>query len=90
MRTTALTVIQLLCNLASWFTFYSITRTLSNSTEAALTPVVLYYWLLATQTAGNSDTQKYVLNCDWASVTLKRSVTGFQIHTVVLIYHLLK
>ena len=71
MRTTALTVIQLLCNLASWFTFYSITRTLSNSTEAALTPVVLYYWLLATQTAGNSNTQKYVLNCDWASVTLK-------------------
>ena len=58
----ALTVFQLLCNLASWFTFYSITRTLSNSTEAALTPVVLYYWILATQTAGKSNTgaQKYI------------------------------
>ena len=58
----ALTVFQLLCNLASWFTFYSITRTLSNSAEAALTPVVLYYWLMATQTAGKSNTgaQKYI------------------------------
>ena len=62
MSTTALTVFQLLCNLASWFTFYSITRTLSNSIEAALTPVVVYYWLLATQTARKSNTgaQKYI------------------------------
>ena len=62
MSTMALTVFQLLCNLASWFTFYSITRTLSNSIEAALTPVVLYYWLLATQTARKSNTgaQKYI------------------------------
>lgn len=45
--------------------------------------------------AGNSNCRgeqhtKVCLDCDWASVTLKRSVTGFQIHTVVLIYHLLK
>ena len=67
--TTALTVFQLLCNLASWFTFYSITRTLSNSTEAALTPVVLYYWLLATQTAGksNAEAQKYITLCTFVA-----------------------
>lgn len=41
------TVAKLLANVVSWFTFYCITRTLSNSIEACLTPVVLYYWMLA-------------------------------------------
>lgn len=34
----------LACNLLSWFTFYCVTRSLTNSTEAVLTTVALYYW----------------------------------------------
>ena len=56
---TALTSSQLLWNLASWFIFYCITRTLSNSAEAALTPVVLYFWLLAIQAGGEGKVQRY-------------------------------
>lgn len=55
----ALTSSQLLWSLASWFIFYCITRTLSNSAEAALTPVVLYYWLLAIQAGGEGKVQRY-------------------------------
>ncbi|XP_032218088.1 GPI mannosyltransferase 3 isoform X2 [Nematostella vectensis] len=36
----------LLCNLSSWFTFYCVTRTLSNSWETVLTTIALYYWPL--------------------------------------------
>ena len=32
------------CNLLSWFTFYSITRSITNSTETVLTTIALYYW----------------------------------------------
>ena len=42
-----LVIFQLICQLFSWFTFYCAPRTLSNSLEAAVTPIVLYYWLLA-------------------------------------------
>ena len=34
----------LLCQLTSWFTFYTYTRTLTNSIEAILTTVALYYF----------------------------------------------
>jgi len=34
----------LLCNCLSWFTFYCITRTLTNSTETILTTIALYQW----------------------------------------------
>jgi phosphatidylinositol glycan class B len=34
----------LLCGLVSWFTFYCVTRTLTNSTETVLTTIALYYW----------------------------------------------
>lgn len=34
----------LLCTALSWFTFYCITRTLTNSTETILTTIALYYW----------------------------------------------
>ena len=34
----------LICYLISWFTFYSVTRTLTNSLETILTTIALYYW----------------------------------------------
>ena len=34
----------LICYLISWFTFYSVTRTLTNSSETILTTIALYYW----------------------------------------------
>lgn len=34
----------LICYLISWFTFYSVTRTLTNSLETVLTTIALYYW----------------------------------------------
>lgn len=34
----------LICYLMSWFTFYSVTRTLTNSLETVLTTIALYYW----------------------------------------------
>ncbi len=34
----------LTCQLTSWFTFYCATRTLTNSTETALTTIALYYF----------------------------------------------
>lgn len=34
----------LICYLISWFTFYCVTRTLTNSLETVLTTVALYYW----------------------------------------------
>lgn len=34
----------LLCYLLSWFTFYVVTRTLTNSLETVLTTIALYYW----------------------------------------------
>lgn len=34
----------LFCSLISWFTFYCVTRTLTNSTETILTTIALYYW----------------------------------------------
>jgi hypothetical protein len=51
--------LQLLCNVASWFTFYCITRTLSNSIEACLTPVILYYWTLACQSKNTNSVVRY-------------------------------
>ncbi|XP_078377243.1 GPI alpha-1,2-mannosyltransferase 3-like isoform X2 [Oculina patagonica] len=36
----------LICYLTSWFTFYSVTRTLTNSLETILTTIALYYWPL--------------------------------------------
>ncbi|XP_074643066.1 GPI alpha-1,2-mannosyltransferase 3-like [Tubulanus polymorphus] len=34
----------LFCQLTSWFTFYCCTRTLTNSTEATMMPIALYYF----------------------------------------------
>jgi len=34
----------LICYLISWFTFYCVTRTLTNSLETVLTTIALYYW----------------------------------------------
>ena len=34
----------LICHLMSWFTFYSVTRTLTNSLETVLITIALYYW----------------------------------------------
>jgi len=34
----------MILSLLSWFNLYSSVRPLANSAEAALTPVVLYYW----------------------------------------------
>lgn len=34
----------LFCSLISWFTFYCVTRTLTNSTETILSTIALYYW----------------------------------------------
>ncbi len=34
----------LVCSMTSWFTFYCVTRTLTNSTEAVLTTIALYYF----------------------------------------------
>ena len=34
----------LLCNVMSWFTFYCVTRTVTNSTETVLTVMGLYHW----------------------------------------------
>ena len=36
----------LICYLLSWFTFYIVTRTLTNSLETVLTTVALFYWPL--------------------------------------------
>ncbi|XP_015763312.1 PREDICTED: GPI mannosyltransferase 3-like isoform X2 [Acropora digitifera] len=36
----------LICYLLSWFTFYNVTRTLTNSLETVLTTVALFYWPL--------------------------------------------
>ncbi|XP_068693821.1 GPI mannosyltransferase 3-like isoform X3 [Montipora foliosa] len=34
----------LICHLLSWFTFYSVPRTLTNSLETVFTTIALYYW----------------------------------------------
>ncbi|KAL5481366.1 hypothetical protein EMCRGX_G021505 [Ephydatia muelleri] len=79
----------LLCNLFSWFTFYAITRTLSNSIETSLFPAVLLCWLKATQ---ESDVQKiawftrlYLLLA--AVTTVLRSTTAL-LWPVLIIAHL--
>lgn len=51
---------KLLANMFSWFTFYCITRTLSNSVEACLTPVILYYWMAAYEAESITGMRKLV------------------------------
>ena len=56
-------LVKLLANLASWFTFYCITRTLSNSIEACLTPVILCYWIWACESWDLQRKRRSVRTC---------------------------
>ena len=47
----------LFCEVTSWFTFYCITRTLTNSMETALISIGLYYWELSQNTQPNTTSE---------------------------------
>lgn len=52
----------LVCQLLSWFTFYTYTRTLTNGAETALTVIALYYYPWpATKSVGQNSTIKFLL-----------------------------
>lgn len=51
-------VCALLCSVVSWFNFYCVTRTVTNSTETVLNVIGMYYWpwdTVSKQTAVNSN-----------------------------------
>uniref|UniRef100_A0A1X7UJ63 Mannosyltransferase n=1 Tax=Amphimedon queenslandica TaxID=400682 RepID=A0A1X7UJ63_AMPQE len=61
----------LLCHIFSWFIFYCCTRTLSNTMESSLSPMILYYWIKALNT---NDSISNKTMCDYTRTSLHTSL----------------
>lgn len=78
----------LLCHLLSWFTFYCMTRTLTNSTETILTTIALYYWPWDLKTSKDS-TSNLALSLLFAAIACLIRPTSAIIWVPLALYFLL-